>query len=621
MEGCLARQSHLMTSVLDLCSFLSLHFLKQFHLQKIRPTPYFIFLALHIQFCCSSRPHHHQLKNHSINTMGNCINATSSLQNLSTKTIQPLPIETMFKLPSPLPSWPQGVGFASGTIDLGGLQVCQVSTLNKIWSIQEGGPDNLGATFFEPSSIPNGFFTLGFYSQPNNIPLYGWVLAAKDSSDQGILKKPTDYTLVWSSESLNIKQDGVGYIWQPIPPDGYKAIGHVVTSSPQKPELEKIRCVHENFTDVSDIDGWIWGGSSGINIYSSRPKDRGLQYLGVSTGTFIALQNNSPATSLAGLKNVQGNFHVMPNLNQIEALVQEYSPVIYFHPDEEFFPSSVNWFFQNGALLYTKGQESNPVGITPTGSNLPQGGSNDGAYWIDLPSDDSEKDRVKKGNLQNASVYIHVKPMLGATFTDLAMWVFYPFNGAARAKVEFFTIKLGKIGEHVGDWEHVTLRISNFNGELQGVYFSQHSKGTWVSSSQLEFQNGNKPVVYSSLHGHAAYPRTGDFLQGNTKNIGIRNDTGKGKFFMDVGANFSVVSADYLRSTIVEPPWLNFAREWGPKISYDIDDEIKKVDKFLPGKLRTAFEKAIRGIPNEVLGEEGPTGPKWKDNWSGDERT
>jgi hypothetical protein len=45
---------------------------------------------------------------------------------------------------------------------------------------------------------------LGCYSQANNKPFFGWVLVAKDDSG-GALKKPLDYTLVWSSESLKIK--------------------------------------------------------------------------------------------------------------------------------------------------------------------------------------------------------------------------------------------------------------------------------------------------------------------------------------------------------------------------------------------------------------------------------
>lgn len=63
--------------------------------------------------------------------------------------------------------------------------MCQITTFNKIWSTLEGGPDNLGATFYEPSSIPEGFFMLTSYSQSNNKPLFGWVLVAKDvTSDE-----------------------------------------------------------------------------------------------------------------------------------------------------------------------------------------------------------------------------------------------------------------------------------------------------------------------------------------------------------------------------------------------------------------------------------------------------
>ncbi|CAK9144790.1 unnamed protein product [Ilex paraguariensis] len=549
--------------------------------------------------------------------MVNYLQVSSLPTIISMKDSKPLPIETIFKLPSPAPTWPPGEGFASGTIDLGGLQVYQISSFTKVWATNEGGPDNLGATFFEPASIPEGFFMLGSYSQPNNRPLFGWSLVGKDVTGDpsgGALKQPIDYTLVWSSEALQIKQDGPGYIWLPTPPHGYKAIGHVVTNSPEKPSLDKIRCIRSDLTDVSVIDAWIWGSEKGINVYASTPTDRGTQALGVPTGTFIA-QIIGSALPLACLKNVKANSSAMPNLSQIQALVQAYSPWIYFDPNEQYLPSSVGWFFENGALLFEKGKESEPVSIEPTGSNLPQGGSNDGAYWLDLPVNGSTKDYVKKGDLQNAGVYLHIKPVFGTTFTDITIWVFYPFNGAARAIVEFISISLGKIGEHVGDWEHVTLRISNFNGELKSVYFSQHSKGIWIDAWELEFENGNKPVTYAALHSHAFFPK----VQGN-KGIGIRNDTGKGKIVMDTGVRFLVVGVEYLGSTIVEPPWLNYAREWGPNISYNTADEINKVAKALPGKLKKAFLNSVQSLPNEVLGEQGPTGPKWKDNWSGDER-
>nr|KYP34510.1 hypothetical protein KK1_044515 [Cajanus cajan] len=547
---------------------------------------------------------------------------TTSEENFFKKK-KTLPIDTIFKLPVPISnsSWPPGGDFASGIIDLGGLQVSQISTFNKVWGTYGGGPDNKGFTMFEPSGIPQGFYMLGSYCQPNNKPLFGWVLVAKDVSksiNNSTLKQPIDYTLIWNSASLKISQDGPIYVWLPISPDGYKALGHVVTNTPNKPSLEKIRCVRSDLTDQCETSSLVWESGS-FRVYDVRPNNRGIQAPSVSVGTFIA-QNGSTINppSIACLKTTNAIPKHMPNLQQIKAILQVYSPIMCLHPDEEYLPSSVNWFFSNEALLYKKGQESNPVTIEPNGTNLPQDHNTDGAYWLDLPVDAANKERVKKGDLQSAKSYVHVKPMLGGTFTDIAIWVFYPFNGPSRAKVKFITLKLGKIGEHVGDWEHVTLRVSNFNGELYQVYFSQHSKGTWFDSSQIEFQSGgNKPLFYSSLHGHASYPHAGLNLQGED-DIGIRNDTAKGDNVMDMG-QFELVSAEYLGSTVVEPPWLNYFREWGPKIEYEIDDELKKIEKMLPGKLKSAFEKIVKSLPSEVVGEEGPTGPKVKNNWSGDE--
>ncbi|KHN21340.1 hypothetical protein glysoja_026541 [Glycine soja] len=533
---------------------------------------------------------------------------------------QALPINSIFKLPAPVTnSWPPGGNFASGTIDLGGLQVCEASTFNKVWGTYGGGPDDQGFSIFEPSGVPKGFSMLGSYSQPNNKPLFGYVLVAKDVStntSNPSLKQPLDYTLVWNSASLEIDQDGPIYVWLPIAPNGYKAVGHVVTTTPTKPSLEKIMCVRLDLTDQCETNSFIWD-SDNFNFLDVRPSNRGIQAPGVRVGTFVAQNASLNSPSIACLRNTNAIPKYMPNLPQIKAILQVYSPVMSLHPDEEFFPSSVEWFFSNGALLYKKGQESSPVPISPNGANLPQDPNDDGAYWVDLPADSTNKDRVKKGDLKSAISYVHVKPMLGGTFTDISMWVFYPFNGAARAIVDFLTIDLGKIGEHVGDWEHVTLRVSNFNGELKHVYFSQHRKGAWFDSSQLEFQSGNKPLYYSSLHAHASYPHAARNI---TDKIGIRNDTAMSDSVMDLGA-FQLVSAEYLVSDVVEPPpWLNYFREWGPKIYYNVDEELKKLEKFLPGKLKSTLENIVKNLPSEVLRQEGPTGPKVKDSWSGDER-
>ncbi|CAN8286531.1 unnamed protein product [Cochlearia groenlandica] len=551
--------------------------------------------------------------------MGNCLSISDhSLHDLSEKNLKALPVETQFKFPSPLPTWPQDGGFAKQTIDLGGLEVSQVTTFEKVWSTYEGGPGNLGATFFEPSSIPHGFSILGYYAQPNNRKLFGWVLTAKDLSNN-TLKPPLDYTLVGTTESIKIKQDGPGYIWQPVPPDGYRAVGLLVTKSSQKPPLDKLRCVRSDLTEQCETDTLIWE-SNGVNVSSLRPTTRGTQAKGVYVGTF-----NWQSQALSCLKNTRFDFSTMPNRSQIETLFDNFSPLIYLHPEEEYLPSSVNWYFNNGALLYEKDQESKPIPIESNGSNLPRGGSNDESYWIDLPIDKGDKERVKKGDLQgNTRTYLHIKPMLGATFTDIAIWIFYPYNGPARAKVKFVNIPLGKIGEHVGDWEHATLRISNFNGELWRVFLSQHSGGVWIEACDLEFEGGgrgrNKPVAYASLHGHAMYARPGLVLQGED-GIGIRNDTARSEKVIDTGLGYDVIAAEYDDGGVVaeKTPWVNYMRKWGPKIDYNVDEDVKRIAKVLPWALKKAFVNFAKKIPNEVYGEDGPTGPKLKGNWAGDE--
>ncbi|XP_010485351.1 PREDICTED: uncharacterized protein LOC104763704 [Camelina sativa] len=530
-----------------------------------------------------------------------------------------LPVETTFMFPTPLPSIPSDDGnFGKRSIDLGGLEVAQLSmsdsTTRRVWRTYEGGPANMGVSIFELITLPGNFFKLGSYAQPNNRQLFGWILVARDVSGSN-LRPPLDYTEVGNTISLSIKQDGPAYFWQPLCPNGYQAVGLYVTTSPLKPSLgqDSISCVRTDLTEQSEADTWVWRIKE-MTLSSLRPAKRGTVATGVYTGTFSFKQLNFPAPPLYCLKNTRFDLSSMPSKNQTRLLFQTYSPWIYLHPEEEYLPSSVNWVFTNGALLYQKGNEFSPVPVHINGSNLPQGGSNDNLFWLDYLV---EKEKVKRGDLGSAKAYLHIKPMFGATFTDIVVWLFYPFNGNAHLKFLFIkSLSLGMIGEHVGDWEHVTLRISNFNGELWRVYFSKHSGGTLVEACDLEFQGGNKPVVYSSLHGHAVFPKPGLVLQGKYKS-GIRNDMARSDKFLDAGVGYEVIAGP---GVVHEPPWLNYLRKWGPRVHYTIDNIRHYIAKILPFFIRAGLRKLIRKIPKEVLGQDGPTGPKSKVTWTGDEQ-
>ncbi|XP_057802088.1 hypothetical protein At1g04090-like [Salvia miltiorrhiza] len=537
-----------------------------------------------------------------------------------------------FSLPQPLPQWPKGKGFATGKISLGELEVVKITNFDKIWSCTPLLGASSGVTFYEPSLVPAGYFSLGHYCQPSDQKLRGYVLAAKcNSSDapQGLksssppLERPLGYTLVWSEST---HRDGSGYIWLPNPPQGYKAMGFVVTTKSGQPDLEEVRCVRGDLTESCEVDEVIFDrnaifSSGQFYVWSTRACRRGMLCRGVPVGTFYCSKNDScEELSIACLRNLDSFLDAMPNLEQVHALIQHYGPTLYFHPDEAYLPSSVSWFFDNGALLYKEGMDKG-VEVDSHGSVLPCGGCNDGEFWLDLPLDAKGHEYVKSGSIETAELYVHVKPASGGTFTDIAMWIFCPFNGPATVEVASFSFSLSTIGEHVGDWEHYTLRVSNFNGELWSIYYSEHSGGQWVDASELEFIEGNKAVVYASRNGHASFPHEGSYIQGSSAlGIGAQNDCARSDYSVDSSTRYRVIAAEYLGDVVAEPPWLQYMREWGPTVVYSSGTELEKILNNLPFFLRFSVESFVELFPTELYGEEGPTGPKEKDNWLGDER-
>ncbi|GLJ48898.1 hypothetical protein SUGI_1031390 [Cryptomeria japonica] len=518
-------------------------------------------------------------------------------------------------------SWPTDTGFAKGRITLGEIEARHVSALEKIWSFT-GSSNKKGAALYKPVDIPPGYFILGHHCEGNTELLQGWVVVVKDinenkegSSSLPPLEKPVDYSLVWSSKSGKGKKGENGFFWRPIAPQGYKALGYLVTKVADKPSLEELRCVRSDLTGVCKTDSGIWSqkkDGDSIQVWNAMP-DPEKQENGVFAGTFYcttSTKNESSEFPVACLLNMNSPLTGMPSLDEVHSIIGKYGPSLFCHPKETYFPSSVSWFFRNGALLYKK-DSSTPEAIAEDGSNLPQGGSADGEYWIDLPKDSAKAKMVRRGDLESAEAYVHVKSVLGGTFTDVVMWVFYPFNGPGTLLLlKALSIPLPKIGEHVGDWEHVTLRINNFAGELWGIYLSQHSGGRWVKAGDLEYVEGSKKaVVYSSKNGHACFPRAGVVVQGSQKlGVGIANYSKKSTYFVDTSTKYKIVAAEYLKGMgsnekITEPAWLNYARKWGPKIKYAASGLLGSIN-----------------LPSELSGQDGPTGPKWKSSWYGDEK-
>lgn len=556
-----------------------------------------------------------------------------------------------FAFADALPAWPQGGGFATGRICVGELELAAVTAFEKICALSATKGGGGVVTFYRPAGVPEGFSVLGHYCQPNTRPLHGHLLVAKavagkpESESLPPLRPPHDYELVCAFRADGVGEDrkscrGYGrtgaYFWLPVPTDGYRALGLLVTAEPDKPPLREVACARADLTDECEPHGSLlqlqlvgqsacWSSSTvpaAFALRGIRPTHRGMWGRGIGAGTFCcgAVGLSPREQGMACLKNVDLDLSAMPTLEQAHAVIRHYGPTLYFHPKEVYLPSSVSWFFKNGAALCKKGEDA-AVELDGEGSHLPCGECNDGEYWIGLP-DGKRGESIIYGDIDSAELYAHVKPAMGGTCTDVAMWVFCPFNGPARFKLGPITIPLGKTGQHIGDWEHFTLRVSNFTGELMAVYFSQHSGGRWVDASALEYTAGNKPAVYSSRNGHASYPFPGVYLQGSAAlGIGIRNDAARSELAVDSSAKYRIVAAEYLgEGAVEEPRWLNFMRVWGPTVVYKSRQRMERMTSAMHRRLRSPAERMLNKLPNELSREEGPTGPKEKNNWEGDER-
>ncbi|KAI0527455.1 hypothetical protein KFK09_003056 [Dendrobium nobile] len=105
----------------------------------------------------------------------------------------------------------QGGQFATGSIQVGGLELREHTTFTKIWTAVPLNSSDSSATFFSPSSLPSGFFPLGSHAQPHTPnPSPPRALIARDTSNS--LASPTDFTVLFSS---NFSSPSPVFFWLP----------------------------------------------------------------------------------------------------------------------------------------------------------------------------------------------------------------------------------------------------------------------------------------------------------------------------------------------------------------------------------------------------------------------
>ena len=114
---------------------------------------------------------------------------------------------------------------------------------------------------------PNGYVRFGDYAQGKwDYPHGVRMLVAKENNK--VMKKPNGYKLIYKDKGSGADKDLS--IWEPIPPSGYVALGHVAQRGYNKPSTNYVRCVKASLATRSSLAGPIYiDKGTGADMYCS----------------------------------------------------------------------------------------------------------------------------------------------------------------------------------------------------------------------------------------------------------------------------------------------------------------------------------------------------------------
>ncbi|MFG1462851.1 Vps62-related protein [Xanthobacter sp. DSM 24535] len=142
------------------------------------------------------------------------------------------------------------------------LKLAKCDTFTTLLSDKGMGTAN-DMTVYVPvrSAQQKDFFLLGHVVENHYGQARGRTYLVKDPSPtRTLLMPPVDCIQVWSSAGSGFREFS---IWRMVPPDGYVALGHIVSPSWKRPPLDDFRCVREVDTEAAKYGGSVWSNTIG----------------------------------------------------------------------------------------------------------------------------------------------------------------------------------------------------------------------------------------------------------------------------------------------------------------------------------------------------------------------
>lgn len=188
---------------------------------------------------------------------------------------------------------------------------------------------------------------------------------------------------------------------------------------------------------------------------------------------------------------------------QYKELIDKYRPILKFHPDEQYWLSSIDYYLENATI----GMNGLTLSKKVTKENLCSWQNSIGLPLYLTPNKDAL--HGQKNDLNDVPIYVSVRETRSQIIIHYIF--FYVYNGA-------FMVCGYPNGQHNADLENFAVYINKRSCELDKVFYSAHKSqdGVWLKNSftgssdnyvsNIPMENGH-PVVYIANHSHACYPK------------------------------------------------------------------------------------------------------------------
>ncbi|MCE9673220.1 Vps62-related protein [Myxococcus stipitatus] len=432
-----------------------------------------------------------------------------------------------------------------------------------------------------------GYYSLGDVAMPSHgvAPRAGFVV--KDKGYGGLLLRPKDYALVWSSEGTS---GGLkGSFWQALPFDGYTCLGGIANNDFYKPPLDAMRCVRSDFA-VQVASQRVWddagakGSKSSVTLLETRsdaPQGLYTSTLNPVAGRYLPGMLLPPVWALN--RSALDNPEFRGGFVDDYAVIQ-FAPRVWLHSDEQFLPSTTEYF-----LKHVKEVNGHLTTLQPLG---PPG------------CDECADPPFLRGlhpSQTHVPVYAQLIPRTVAgtptNITDVIYWTFYDFNLGKHVCIggRIGDTCLGywmQLGNHVGDWEHLTVRF--VDGRPTQVTMSQHGKAPIFGYGGKHLpMMGLHPEAYSALGSHGLYPDAAVHEYMNLYNgDSLKDVTNRGTAWhtWDKPVVFPWQPQGTFKGSL---SWLNITAGWG--------------------NAKSGCDNAVSRASGECILNGGPGGPMQKD--------